>query len=118
MVSSVLGEGKCAAFILQGGLYALGRIISWKTSLTKRNLLSILTKHTASSDETDTKGSFIFVLDMQWKLSQEFFPDPVKRRLQQCQLFPYSCDEVQYHPVAFEIGFKFKIISRTCQSLM
>lgn len=53
---------------LTGGLYALERMISWKTSLIKRSLLSILTKHTASSDETGTKGSFIFILDMQWKL--------------------------------------------------
>lgn len=45
-------------------LYALRRIISWKTLLIKRSLLSILTKHAASSDETGMKGSFIFALDM------------------------------------------------------
>lgn len=27
-----------------------------------------------------------------------------------------SCEEVQYHPVALEIGLKFKIISQTCRS--
>lgn len=66
-------------------LYALRKVSSWKTLLIKRSLLSTQTKHTASSDETGMKGSFIFVQDIWWELFQEFFPDLSERRLQQCQ---------------------------------